>query len=189
MRCAQPSICEVLLQQEDEHCDRLLPASVVRLASASYLTMHINPDHFLQTEAGRVTTRARNNEAWRESYRAFHQALAVAGPDTRVYVLVGAPGSGKSTWAAQITRDRPRDIIFDAILVTHRERCPILAASEARGVKAIAVWFKTPLGVCLTRNASRPHDEIASEVGIRNVFAAIEPPSLLEGFDEVLEIE
>ena len=106
-----------------------------------------------------------------------------------MYVLVGAQGSGKSTWAAQVARDHPSAIIFDAILVTHRERCPILAATEACGLKAIAVWFKTPLSVCLARNAARPHDEIVPEIGIRNVFAAIEPPSRLEGFDEVLEIQ
>lgn len=89
----------------------------------------------------------------------------------------------------QGARDLPNAIIFDAILVTHRERCPILAAAEARELKAIAVWFKTPLSTCLTRNPARPHDEIVSEVAIRNVFAAIEPQSLFEGFHEVLEIE
>jgi len=150
--------------------------------------MHINPDHFLQTETGRVTTHARNNEAWSESYRAFHRALAAAGPDTGVYVLVGAQGSGKSTWAAQAALEQPQAIIFDAILVTHRERCPILAAAQARGLKTIAVWFKTPLAICLARNASRPPDEIVPETGIRNVFAGIEPPSLREGFVEVLQI-
>lgn len=168
---------------------RKSPIANCSICNGKLLKMHINPDHFLQTEAGRVTTRTRNNEAWRESYRAFYQALAVAGPETEVYVLVGAQGSGKSTWAVQAARDLPNAIIFDAILVTHRERCPILAAVEARGLKAIAVWFKTPLSTCLARNAARPHDEIVPEVGIRNVFAAIEPPSLFEGFDEVHEIE
>ena len=119
---------------------------------------------------------------------AFHRALAEAGPDTEVYVLVGAQGSGKSTWAAQAAREQPQAIIFDAILVTHRERCPILAAAQALGLKTTAVWFKTPLAICLARNASRPPDEIVPEVGIRNVFAAFEPPSLQEGFAEVLEV-
>jgi predicted kinase len=151
--------------------------------------MHINPDHFLETDAGRVTTHERNNEAWRLSYRALHRALAVADPDTEVYVLVGAQGSGKSTWARALLRSRPRVIVFDAILVKDRERSPILAAAEAKGLKAIAVWFKTPLSVCLIRNAARPIDEVVPEQAIRNVFAAVEPPTLSEGFDRVIEVQ
>src|SRR5689334_10537937 len=107
--------------------------------------MHINPDHFLQTDAGRVTTHARNNEAWRESYRAFHRALAEARPGTEVYVLVGPQGAGKSTWARQLQQRVPDAIVFDAILVRDRERSPIVAAAAARGFKTIAVWFDAPL--------------------------------------------
>ena len=150
--------------------------------------MHINPDHFLETDGGRLTTHDRNNEAWRQSYKAFHQALASAGQDTEVYVLVGAQGSGKSTWARQLARTLPKAIIFDAILVKHRERTPLLAAAEAKRVKTIAVWFKTPLAVCLARNAARLPDEVVAEQAVRNVFAALEAPSPSEGFDRVIEV-
>jgi predicted kinase len=151
--------------------------------------VHINPDHFLETNAGRLTTHDRNNEAWRQAYKAFHQALACAGPNTEVYVLVGAQGSGKSTWARQLIRAVPQAIIFDAILVKHRERSPIVAAAEAKGVKTVAVWFKAPLAGCLARNAARPPDEIVPEQAVRNVFAALEPPSVSEGFDRVIEVQ
>jgi predicted kinase len=150
--------------------------------------MHINPDHYLETEAGRVITHDRNNDAWKQSYRALHQALANAAPDTKVYVLVGAQGAGKSTWAREFARQNPRAIIFDAILVKNRERTPILAAAEARGVKAVAVWFRTPLEACLERNAAREADEVVPDQGVKNVFAAIEPPSTSEGFEQVIEV-
>lgn len=150
--------------------------------------MHINPDHFLETESGRVTTHERNNEAWRQAYRAFHQALAAAEEQTEVYVLIGAQGSGKSTWARELARTLPQAIIFDAILVKHRDRSPILAAAEARGLKSVAVWFRTPLELCLARNASRPPDEVVAEQAIRNVFAATEAPRLTEGFARVVEV-
>ncbi len=150
--------------------------------------MHINPDHFLETDSGRVTTHERNNEAWRQSYRSFHRALAAAAPGTKVYLMVGAQGSGKSTWARNLARDEPDAIIFDAILVRHRERSPIVAAAEARGLPVVAVWFRTPLELCLARNAARPADEVVPEAAVRNVFAAIEPPDPSEGFVSVIEV-
>jgi len=152
------------------------------------LAVHINPDHFLETPAGRVMTHERNNEAWRLSYRALHQALADAGPETAVYVLVGAQGSGKSTWARRLLHAQPHAIVFDAILVKHRERSPIVAAAEARGVRAVAVWFRTPLAVCLARNSARPPDEVVPEHAVSNVYAAMEPPSRSEGFERVIEV-
>jgi energy-coupling factor transporter ATP-binding protein EcfA2 len=151
--------------------------------------MHINPDHFLETAAGRVTTHERNNQAWRSAYRSFHEELAKATTNTEIYVLVGAQGSGKSTWAKRLACNSPHAIIFDAILVKHRERTPILAAAEAKRVKTIAVWFNTPLEICLARNAARPPAEVVPEQALRNVFAIIEPPSLSEGFERVIEID
>lgn len=150
--------------------------------------MHINPDHFLLTDAGRVTTHARNNVAWKESYRAFHRALAAAEPDTEVYVLIGPQGAGKSSWATSAAVALPRAIFWDAILVRVRERAPILAAAESRGLRSVAVWFRTPLDLCLERNAARPADEIVGEQGIRNVFAALEPPTTDEGFDRIIDV-
>lgn len=151
--------------------------------------MHINPDHFLQTETGRVVTHEANNEAWRRSYEAFHRALAQAQPNTEVYVLIGAQGAGKSTWARAQAAKNPTAIIFDAILVKRRERIPILAAAQACQVKTIAVWFPTPLDKCLARNAARPSDEIVPEEAVRRVFAAIEPPSVAEGFERVIVVD
>jgi predicted kinase len=72
--------------------------------------------------------------------------------------------------------------------VKQSERAPILARAQERGLAAVAVWFRTPLDVCLARNAARPADEIVREQGIKNVYAAVEPPSRTEGFDHIIEI-
>jgi predicted kinase len=152
------------------------------------LTLHINPDHFLQTAAGRVTTPERNAEAWRQCFAAFDAALQSSELSTRVYLLIGPQGSGKSTWARRTSIEEPLSVFFDAILVKRSERSPILAKTRERGVPAIAVWFRTPLAVCLARNSARPPDEIAAEQGIRNVYAAVEPPSHAEGFAEIVEV-
>jgi hypothetical protein len=104
--------------------------------------VHINPDHFLQTTAGRVTTPERNAEAWTQCFAALDLALDAADLATRVYVLVGPQGSGKSTWARQRAADEPSAILFDAILVKRSERKPILTRARDRGIPAIAVWLE-----------------------------------------------
>lgn len=150
--------------------------------------MHINPDHFLHTKAGRLLSEERNVAAWSKCHAALATVLEVSDRDSTLFVLIGAQGSGKSTWArAKLTED-PTAIIFDAILVKRIERAPILEAAAKRGVPAVAVWFKTPLETCLKRNAARPADEFADEGGLRNVFAALEPPSAGEGFARILEV-
>ena len=150
--------------------------------------MHINPDHFLQTESGRVITPERNRDAWQKSFDALDEALRGAAPSAKVYLLVGAQGAGKSAWARSKTATDPTAILFDAILVKRVEREPILAAARSRSVGVVAVWFKTPLPVCLARNAVRAADEVVPEQAIRNVFAAVEPPTTTEGFEQVIEL-
>jgi predicted kinase len=150
--------------------------------------MHINPDHFLETEHGRVVTTERNRVAWQECYAALDRELARHGANSKVFLLVGPQGAGKSTWARSYASRYPAAIIFDAILIGRAERAPIIAAVQKHGGEAVAVWFKTPLDVCLARNASRPGDEICPEQGIRNVHAALQPPSLDEGLNEVLTV-
>jgi len=147
--------------------------------------MHINPDHFLQAPEGRITTPQRNARAWEQCFQALARALEQAGTDTRLHVLIGAQGSGKSAWAEALVEREPRAVIFDAILVKRSERAPILAAACQHRVPAMAVWFRTPLKTCLVRNAARPADQVADETGLRNVFAALEPPSLDEVFAAV----
>jgi len=150
---------------------------------------HINPDHFLQTPTGRVITPELNARAWEQSFEALDIALLAATPATTLYVLVGPQGAGKSTWARELVRKEEHAIVFDAILVKKSEREPIIRASRTHQIATrIAVWFRTPLEMCLARNAARPLDEVVPERGIRNVHAAVEPPTTDEGFDAVLEV-
>jgi len=150
--------------------------------------MHINPDHFLETPEGRVWSDELNRRAWAASFDALERALGAATAETQVYLMVGAQGSGKSTWARGLKAREPHAVIFDAILVKKSERAPIVAAARRHGVRATAVWMRTPLDACVARNAARPADEVADEGGLRNVFAALEPPTLDEGFHEVIEV-
>ena len=148
--------------------------------------MHINPDNYLQTPDGRVTTPERNKVAWDKCYEALEAAVRQASTSTKVYLLVGPQGSGKTTWARARSAEQSVDIYFDAILVKRSERALVLEIVRPFALGAIAVWFQTPLQSCLTRNALRPEDELVSEQAIRNVFNALEPPSTVEGFEDVL---
>jgi predicted kinase len=150
--------------------------------------MHINPDHFLQTEHGRVITPELNKLAWSRCYEVFARELSTAGAAATVYVLVGPQGAGKSAWARAFSARNPAAIIFDAILVKRLERAPILEAVREHSAAAVAVWFRTSLEDCIARNAARPTDEVVPERNIRNVHAALEPPTREEGFDKILEV-
>ena len=97
-------------------------------------------------------------------------------------------GLGKSTWARKLARDDSRAIIFDAILVKKSEREPLLRAARAYPISRIAVWFRTPLEACLTRNAARPRDEVVPVRAVRNVHAAVEPPTMEEGFHRIIKV-
>ena len=103
--------------------------------------------------------------------------------------MVGPQGAGKSSWVRSNFLGKHDAIVFDAILVKRSERKPIIDAAKAHGVQVIAVWLKTPLEICIARNAIRPNDEIVDERAIRNVHAAIEPPGLDEGFAKIIEVE
>lgn len=149
---------------------------------------HINPDHFLQTETGRVITPELNVEAWKRSYQAFDAALLHATEATTLYVLVGPQGAGKSTWARNLVESDDQAVVFDAILVKVSERERLLRAANAYPVSRVAVWFRTPLETCLAQNAARPKDEVVPERGVRNVYAAVEPPTMAEGFHSIIEV-
>jgi Fe-S cluster assembly ATPase SufC len=90
--------------------------------------MHINPDHFLKTDQGRVVTSERRRLAWQQCYAVLARELELQGPKSRVVVLIGPQGAGKSTWARKYAAAHPVAIIFDAILVKRSERAPVLEA-------------------------------------------------------------
>lgn len=150
--------------------------------------MHINPDYFLQTENGRIITPELNKLAWQKAYLALSEALTMSPKPSRLYVLIGAQGAGKSTWAKSTLLAQPDAVIFDAILVQRCERESLILAAKKHGVDMVAIWFTTSLEGCLARNQLRPEDEIVPEKGIRNVFKALQPPRLSEGFSEILVV-
>ena len=139
----------------------------------------------------------------------------------RIVVLVGLPGSGKSTYLQQIgtvglssdairktladdeTDQTIHDRVFqtlryllrqrlalrrpvtyiDATNLTPAERSSYIGIGKSYGCEVEAVYFDTPLDVCLARNAGRTR--IVPEDAMAAMAKKLVPPTLAEGFARV----
>lgn len=153
------------------------------------LPNHINPDHFLATQDGRLDDPERGRAAWERAYAELAVQLVAAGAAGTLYVVCGLQGSGKSTWVERNAPDLgPGAIFFDAALPSVRHRSRALGLAAATRTPAVAVWINVPIEVALERNAARPSDERVDEQIIHHVLEQLVPPSVDEGFARVIDV-
>ena len=153
--------------------------------------MHVlNPDDYLRGPEGlRVFTHERNEAAWEKLYADLERLLSGATPETRLFVVMGVQGGGKTTWVRENQALLgPSAVVLDAALPAERHRARALSLAKRSGVRAVGVWVKTSLELALARNTARPADEVVPEEAIRSVFGLLEGPSHEEGFDEVMVV-
>lgn len=144
----------------------------------------VNPDDYLETPAGRVFTAERSHQAWEQAYAAVEALLAQA---SRLYLVMGVQGAGKSSWVARhATGLEEHAVIFDAALPARRHRERMLKLARAHDVPVTAVFVQASLEQALSRNAARAPDKIVPEHALRSVFAMLEVPSVEEGIDTVI---
>lgn len=150
----------------------------------------INPDHFLQTPAGRVWTPERSKEAWQQAYAALRTAVTrLSGQQAVLHVVCGIQGSGKSSWVRAHAEGLAPCVLFDAALPRAVHRAPVIAIARQSCMEARAVWLDTSVETARERNGRRPPDERVPEAAIRSVAAQLEEPSLAEGFTRILRVQ
>jgi predicted kinase len=133
---------------------------------------------------------------------------------TEVIVLVGLPGSGKSTYhrehfaATHVhvskdlmpnVRDRDarqqhllhealgagRSVVVDNTNPTVASRAAPISIAHEHGARAIAIYFEAKVKDCVVRNRQREGKARVPDVAIFATAKRLVPPTVAEGFDEV----
>lgn len=120
----------------------------------------VNPDSIREEITGDPMDQTHNNEIWNIAYGRISHTLAEG-----YNAVVDATHSSRS-W-------RERDV---AMYRAFRE-----------GIAVVGIYFNLPLEACLSRNAAR--DRVVPESIINRMYKALSlrPPSIDEGFDEIIE--
>ena len=135
----------------------------------------------------------------------------------QLVVLVGIPGSGKSTFyravlaatCVLVSKDtmrnvrereaRQRRLLDEALRIgasvvvhntnlTRTVRAPLVELARAHGAASRVYYFPPDLEAALVRNAARTGPAVVPEGIVRQMHRLLEPPDPDEGFDEVLVV-
>lgn len=124
-------------------------------AIAARIQKHVvSPDNF-RTVGGRykIGSKAQENEAWGKAFKKLEELLS-RKLKMRLYVLVGLPCSGKSTWVEEgtVATDR-HPVIFDATNLTSVDRSRFVhSLSRFTDLPKVCVYFDTDMEVIRERN-------------------------------------
>lgn len=138
---------------------------------------------------------ASGKSTFRAQILARHPHIRVVSPDDLRPVVYGQtfdPSHEPVLWQIAYTLlghwlRRGDPTIFDATNLTRRVRRPLLEAALRHGSRAWAMYFRVPLDLALSRNASR--HRMVPEDKVREMADRLEPPSVEEGFEQVVVVE
>ena len=152
----------------------------------------ISPDDHLERDSRyRFHDKKRRDQAWSKARTEFAR-LMKRKMQQRVYLLVGPPCSGKSTWAEKknISPDR-HAVIIDATNLTAGDRATwIVQAQKATDVKICVVHFLTAPTTLAARNLSeeRRYKKLDSDVLEEKIESLEEVDPNFEEVDEILYV-
>lgn len=148
--------------------------------------MKISPDDYIFDADGIYQwTPQRANEAWKKAEKDFKDQVN-SGSFTKVALLCGIPGAGKSTYIAN--HGKPDWLYFDATLVSPKARKKVLGWIKGSPIKKIAIHLDTPLALCLERNSARTSDRSVPYGTMKSMSQNITAPTKGEGFDEIITV-
>ena len=132
----------------------------------------------------------------------------------RLIILVGLPGSGKSTFYREkfsdlvlVSKDlmspntrrkderqreqivaslrEGRSVVVDNTNPTREARAPLIALGKSLGAQIVGYYFSAGVKECIARNAGREGRARVPNVAIFAIAKKLEPPVVEEGFDEL----
>jgi predicted kinase len=147
----------------------------------------IQPDNHLYQNGHYYWTPERSLASWTRCFNELTATLSTARY-RQVLMLIGIPGSGKSTWAA--AHDAPDTIIFDGTFVDSLRRQRVIAAAASHHIPVIAIWLDTDLQTCIQRNQQRPPDRQVPTDSISTMLQRLHtsPPTPEEGFTHIYRL-
>ncbi|MBW1247764.1 hypothetical protein I7860_13855 [Pseudomonas tolaasii] len=128
-------------------------------------------------------------KAWMSAMHSLRAAMATSDAFD-LYVTVGAPGSGKSSWCRAFSSAARPTILFDACSLTKVDRYDFFdAVAGMTDVRMIAVVFCTSLEAILQRNDRRTGADRLSAEKVEAMYNSTEYPNIfdtVERFDQIL---
>lgn len=132
-----------------------------------------------------------------------------------MYVMIGCPGAGKTTQAKRLEEELSlerfsfdemhcfslaqfmphvvaamqdgKSVILDTVNLRANVRAKILQGVADIPCRKVAVYMNTPLEECIRRNANR-EARLPDHV-IQSTHRSLQPPTLDEGWDEIMEVK
>ncbi len=130
----------------------------------------------------RIGSRKQEEEAWGKAYKSLEELLS-RNLKMRLYILVGLPCSGKTTWAedGEVATDR-HPVIWDATNLTSMERYRLVVSlSRFQDLPKTCVYFDTDMEVIRDRNRTqRSPDKRMSDDDLNLMRDKLEKPDPYE---------
>jgi hypothetical protein len=146
------------------------------------ISLVLEPDQYSYDSEGRYAwTIEKRDQAWEDCFARLSAALS-SPSFHRAVLMIGIPGSGKSTMARK--RAEPGLVVFDGVFAQRATRLRAVEIARKAGKPISAIWLQTPWDECIRRNALRSPDRRIPEESMRGMEIQLErePPTLEEGY-------